>query len=212
MAVVGRTGAGKSSLVSAICRLYEASGDILIDGVGIHKLNADVSRLAVAVIPQNPMLFTGDLRTNLDPGNIFSDDRLWSVLDQVHLKPLLEDRTEVGNNLRCSVTESGSNFSVGERQLICLARALLRDTKIVVLDEATANVDYQTDRILQQVVRQELIGKTVLTIAHRLATVLDYDRVMVLDKGQIVEFASPAQLMEQENSWFASLLRSSKTS
>ena len=102
--------------------------------------------------------------------------------------------------------------SVGERQLICLARALLRDTKIVVLDEATANVDYQTDRILQQVVKQELIGKTVLTITHRLATVLDYNRVMVLDKAQIVEFASPAQLMEQENSWFASLLRSSKNS
>ena len=123
----------------------------------------------------------------------------------------MKDRVEIGSELLCPITENGSNFSVGEKQLICLARAMLRNAKIVVLDEATANVDYQTDRILQRVVREELKGCTVITIAHRLETVLDYDRVMVLDKGQVVEFASPEELLKREDSWFASLLKSSQS-
>ena len=201
--VVGRTGAGKTSLTSAFSRMPDPQGKILIDDVDIVSINIQSAREALAIIPQTPFLFNGTLRQNLDPGNNYSDTQIWLALGQVQLKSLLEKRVEEDDLLHLVVTENGANFSVGERQLICMARLLLRETKIIILDEATANIDYQTDQIIQSVIRNELQGRTVVTIAHRLDTVLDYDKIMVMDSGRIVEFDSPELLLQSKDSYFA---------
>ena len=201
--VVGLTGAGKTSLTAAFSRMPDAQGKIFIDDIDINSINIQSAREALAVIPQIPFLFNGTLRQNLDPGHNFCDTQIWMVLEQVQLKDLLEKRLDKGDLLHLVVTENGANFSAGERQLICMARLLLRETKIIILDEATANIDYQTDQIIQNVIRNELQDQTVVTIAHRLDTVLDYDKIMVMDSGRIVEFDSPELLLKRKNSYFA---------
>ena len=198
--VAGRTGAGKSSMVAALFRMPQPTGSILIDGVDTASLSVQSVRRAMAVITQDPVLFGGSLRKNLDPFSQFSDADLWTALEEVQLKGLVE---KLPGQLEFQVRESGSNFSVGERQLLCLARALLQRSKILIMDEATANVDYKTDRLIQQVIRQKFSDCTVLTIAHRVNTIIDYDKVLVLDDGCVVEFDKPEALLAKHDGFLA---------
>ncbi|XP_054155688.1 multidrug resistance-associated protein 1-like [Oppia nitens] len=203
--IVGRTGAGKSSLTLALFRLIEpAMGRIVIDGIDISQLGLHELRSRLTIIPQEPVLFSGTIRSNLDPFDKFTDDELWSVLDQSHLKEFVLS-TDAG--LDHPVTESGDNMSVGQRQLVCLARALLRHTSILILDEATAAVDVETDALIQQTIRQSFKSCTVLTIAHRINTILDYDRVLVLSDGRVAEFDSPDKLLDNRTTIFYSLAK-----
>ncbi|XP_053165769.1 ATP-binding cassette sub-family C member 2 isoform X2 [Hemicordylus capensis] len=202
--VVGRTGAGKSSLTNALFRILEAAGGrILIDGLDIAMLGLHDLRQNLTIIPQDPVLFSGSLRMNLDPFNQYSDEDVWHALELAHLKSYVSGLHE---GLSHPVSEAGENLSVGQRQLLCLARALLRKSKILILDEATAAVDMETDHLIQQTIRSEFADCTVLTIAHRLHTIMDSHRVMVLQAGKIVEFDSPEQLLQQ-NSIFAGMAR-----
>lgn len=201
--IVGRTGAGKSSLTLALFRLIEpASGSIIIDGVDISKLGLLDLRTKLTIIPQDPVLFTGSLRMNLDPFNEQTDDHIWEVLTLAHLKQFV---STLDGGLDHQVAEGGDNFSVGQRQLVCLARALLRKSKILVLDEATAAVDLETDALIQKTIQSEFSDCTILTIAHRLNTVLDYDRILVLDQGKVAEFDSTNILLNDPNSIFHSM-------
>ncbi|XP_065304617.1 ATP-binding cassette sub-family C member 5-like [Dermacentor albipictus] len=205
--IVGRTGAGKSSILVALMRMKELeSGCILLDGVDISTLGLHDLRSAIAVIPQEPVLFQGTVRYNLDPANRKTDEELWDVLERAHLKAKIEKEDK---QLECLVEKNGDNFSVGERQLLCLARAMLRHNKILVLDEATASVDAETDRLIQQTVQETFADCTVLTIAHRLHSVLSCDMVIVLDAGQVVEMGSPFTLSNDTSSIFSAMLRAS---
>nr|CAD7572885.1 unnamed protein product [Timema californicum] len=198
--IVGRTGAGKSSLTLALFRIIEpAGGSIIIDGVDIIGLGLHVVRSRITIIPQDPVLFSGSLRQNLDPFNNLSDDAVWKAIDHAHLKSFVKS---LPAGLNHQVSEGGDNLSVGQRQLICLARALLRKTKVLVLDEATAAVDLETDDLIQATIRKEFQDCTVLTIAHRLNTILDSNRVLVLDQGQVVEFDTPHSLLQKKDSVF----------
>ncbi|XP_065205465.1 multidrug resistance-associated protein 1-like [Planococcus citri] len=198
--IVGRTGAGKSSLTLSLFRILEsAGGKILIDGIDIATLGLHTLRSRLTVIPQDPVLFAGSLRMNLDPFGDHSDDEIWHALELAHLKSYI---STLNGALRYEIAEGGENFSVGQRQLICLARALLRKTKILILDEATAAVDLETDDLIQNTIRNEFVDCTVLTIAHRLNTIMDYDKIIVLDKGCLVEYNSPQALLENKASIF----------
>ncbi|KAF0718775.1 Aste57867_1489 [Aphanomyces stellatus] len=193
--IVGRTGAGKSSLTMALLRINElASGSIWIDGVDISKVGLKTLRSAISLIPQTPVLFKGTLRSVLDPLGDFSDDQLWASLRKVHLADRI---ASVVGKLDGPVDENGDNFSVGERQMLCMARALLRRASIVVMDEATAAIDHETDQKLQHVIRTEFATSTVLSIAHRLDTVLNSDRVLVLGQGRVVQCDAPSVLIGQ---------------
>jgi len=198
--IVGRTGAGKSSITLSLFRIIESSGgSITIDNVDIASVSLETLRTAITIIPQDPVLFSGSLRTNLDPFSIHSDEDLWRVLRLSHLTDLVH---HLADGLHHEITEGGSNLSVGQRQLVCLARAILRKTKILVLDEATAAVDLETDDLIQATIREEFSDCTVLTIAHRIKTILDNDRVMVMDSGNISEFDRPSTLLSDTNSAF----------
>merc|ERR1711973_884029 len=168
-------------------------------GIDISKLGLHKLRSRLTIIPQDPVLFSGSLRHNLDPFEQYSDDAVWSALEQAHLKTTIAG---LPGGLHFEVTEGGENLSVGQRQLICLARALLRKTKVLVLDEATAAVDLETDDLVQATIRKEFADCTVLTIAHRLNTIMDSDRVLVLDAGRVKEFDSPAGLLADKHSIF----------
>ncbi|XP_063733833.1 ATP-binding cassette sub-family C member 4-like isoform X2 [Eleginops maclovinus] len=193
--IVGRTGAGKSSLVSALFRLAEPQGKIYIDGVLTSEIGLHDLRTKMSIIPQDPVLFTGSMRKNLDPFSQHSDEDLWRALEEVQLKSVVE---ELPGKLETVLAESGSNFSVGQRQLVCLARAVLRQNRILVIDEATANVDPRTDELIQQTIRDKFRECTVLTIAHRLNTIIDSDRIMVLDSGTIQELDRPFTLLQNK--------------
>ncbi|XP_076227008.1 multidrug-Resistance like Protein 1 isoform X3 [Nomia melanderi] len=198
--IVGRTGAGKSSLTLALFRIIEAAGgQISIDDIDIAKLGLHDLRSRLTIIPQDPILFSGTLRMNLDPFNQHSDDEVWRALEHAHLKSFVEN---LASGLLHEVTEGGENLSIGQRQLICLARALLRKTKVLILDEATASVDLETDDLIQTTIRREFKDCTVLTIAHRFNTILDSDRVIVLDNGLIMEYDSPEVLLRNSGSLF----------
>lgn len=203
--IVGRTGAGKSSLTLCLFRIIEAaSGRIFVDGVDIAKLGLHKLRSRLTIIPQDPVLFSGTLRMNLDPYMVKTDDEIWTALELSHLKSFVKGTT---GGLNHEISEGGENLSVGQRQLVCLARALLRKTKVLVLDEATAAVDLETDDLIQKTIRTEFKDCTVLTIAHRLNTILDSDKVIVLDRGQIIEFDTPTNLLENKNSSFYSMAK-----
>jgi len=193
--IVGRTGAGKSSLIAALFRLSKTTGTIVIDGVDTATLPLETLRSSISVIPQEPVLFSGTIRRNLDPLNLHADDKIWMALEAVELKDYVQSATD-GIGLESTVQEGGGNFSVGQRQLLCLARAVLTHNKILVLDEATANVDNQTDQLIQKTIRTKFSGWTVLTIAHRLNTIIDSDRILVVDQGQVVQFDTPDNLMQ----------------
>ena len=200
--IVGRTGAGKSSLVAALFRMPQPIGDVIIDDVNIANINIQSSRRAMAVITQNPVLFTGSLRMNLDPFDEYGDKELWEALEQASLKAMVNT---LPRQLSEEVKECGANFSVGERQLLCLARALLKKNKIIVLDEATANVDHKTDQFIQETIRTKFKHCTVITIAHRLNTIMDYDRMLVLENGRVVEYDKPGVLLQNEGGQFSRL-------
>uniref|UniRef100_A0A336LRH9 CSON001220 protein n=1 Tax=Culicoides sonorensis TaxID=179676 RepID=A0A336LRH9_CULSO len=187
--IVGRTGAGKSSLIGALFRLANIDGKILIDGIDTGVISLDSLREKISIIPQDPVLFSASIRYNLDPFNKYEDDALWQALEAVELKSSIL-------GLHFMVSEGGSNFSVGQRQLLCLARAILRGNKILVLDEATANVDPQTDALIQTTIREKFKNCTVLTVAHRLHTVMDSDRILVMEHGYAKEFDIPHLLLE----------------
>lgn len=198
--IVGRTGAGKSSLTLALFRIVEAAGgSILIDGIEISSLGLHDLRSRLTIIPQDPVLFSGSLRMNLDPFDQHSDEDIWKALELSDLKEFV---VSLSDCLLHTVTEGGENLSVGQRQLVCLARALLRKTKILVLDEATAAVDLETDDLIQATIRKEFTTCTVLTIAHRLNTIMDNDRIIVLDQGVIKEFDTPDALLKNKSSIF----------
>ncbi|XP_071154276.1 multidrug resistance-associated protein 1-like [Mytilus edulis] len=203
--IVGRTGAGKSSLALALFRLIEAaSGDITIDGVDIKNIGLHDLREKVTILPQDPVLFSGSLRLNLDPFCCYGDDQLWTALEHAHLR---ESVNNLPGKLDFQCGEGGQNLSVGQRQLVCLARTLLKETRVLVLDEATAAVDLATDDLIQQTIFREFKDCTVLAIAHRLKTVLDYDRIVVMDKGRIVEVDNPNNLLANEKSIFYGLAK-----
>nr|XP_021513225.1 multidrug resistance-associated protein 1 isoform X3 [Meriones unguiculatus] len=199
--IVGRTGAGKSSLTLGLFRINEsAEGEIIIDGVNIAKIGLHDLRFKITIIPQDPVLFSGSLRMNLDPFSQYSDEEVWMALELAHLKDFV---SALPDKLNHECAEGGENLSVGQRQLVCLARALLRKTKILVLDEATAAVDLETDDLIQSTIRTQFESCTVLTIAHRLNTIMDYTRVIVLDKGEVRECGAPSELLQQRGIFYS---------
>uniref|UniRef100_A0A8C7D6T4 Cystic fibrosis transmembrane conductance regulator n=1 Tax=Oncorhynchus kisutch TaxID=8019 RepID=A0A8C7D6T4_ONCKI len=202
--IVGRTGAGKSSLVSALFRLAEPEGRIYIDGVLTSEIGLHDLRQKMSIIPQDPVLFTGTMRKNLDPFSQHTDEDLWNALQEVQLKSVVE---ELPNKMETVLAESGSNFSVGQRQLVCLARAVLRKNRILIIDEATANVDPRTDELIQKTIRDKFRECTVLTIAHRLNTIIDSDRILVLDAGQIHAYDEPHTLLQNHDGIFFKMVQ-----
>ncbi|OMJ19580.1 Metal resistance protein YCF1 [Smittium culicis] len=227
--VVGRTGAGKSSLSLALFRIIEsAGGKILIDGIDISTIGLKDLRSKIVIIPQDPVLFSETLRANLDPFNEFSDVEIWSALEKSKLKSwVIQQDTQTGTDatgssetsavptptttsgslgLNVMIQQGGANMSLGQRQLVCLARALLRRSKILILDEATAAIDVETDRFIQDVIRTEFATCTVITIAHRLNTIIDSDYILVLEKGEAAEFDNPQALLRNPDSLFTNLV------
>ena len=205
--IVGRTGAGKSSIMSTLFRLVELSGGtISIDGVNIAQVGLKDLRTRLAIIPQDPTLFRGTIRSNLDPFNEHTDLELWSALrqsDLVDANAHLDDKTTHGRiHLDGVVEEEGLNFSLGQRQLMALARALVRGSQIIVCDEATSSVDMETDQKIQRTIQSGFKGKTLLCIAHRLRTIIRYDRICVMEQGRIAELDTPVRLWEEEGSIF----------
>ncbi|KAK9458846.1 uncharacterized protein V1516DRAFT_123729 [Lipomyces oligophaga] len=223
--IVGRTGAGKSTIASAFFRFLEAeTGKIVIDGVDIAKIGLYDLRSSITIIPQDPTLFSGTIRSNLDPFSTYSDEDVFRSLLRVHLIddiPTANDeailtvterhkrRVNMFYDLDNPVTEGGNNLSQGQRQLICLARSLLRSPKVILLDEATASIDYNTDAQIQETIRQEFADTTIITIAHRLRSIIDYDMILVLDAGTVKEYAKPHTLLQQSDSIFRSMCENS---
>jgi ATP-binding cassette subfamily C (CFTR/MRP) protein 1 len=203
--IVGRTGAGKSSLTMALFRINElASGRILIDGTDIATMPLRTLRSKLSIIPQSPVLFKGSLRGYMDPFDEFTDADIWSALEKVDMKAQV---ASLEGQLAYELSENGDNFSVGERQMLCMARALLTRSRIVVMDEATASIDHATEKKLQRMINRDFRDATVLTIAHRLGTVLDSDRIMVLSDGRVVEFDSPRSLVKDRRGVFYELAK-----
>ncbi|EMD34148.1 hypothetical protein CERSUDRAFT_117637 [Gelatoporia subvermispora B] len=205
--IVGRTGAGKSSIMTCLYRLVELSGgSIVVDGVDISEIGLNDLRSGLAIIPQDPLLFSGTLRSNLDPFGLHDDARLWDALRRAHLVEDLKHESIDGSvasgastprnrfSLDSTIEDEGANLSIGQRSLVSLARALVKDSRILILDEATASVDHETDRKIQDTIANEFEDRTILCIAHRLRTIIGYDRICVMDAGQIAEYDTPAKL------------------
>ncbi|KAI3855532.1 hypothetical protein MKX03_006570 [Papaver bracteatum] len=202
--IVGRTGSGKSTLVQTLFRIVEPSdGKILIDGVDISLIGLHDLRSRLSIIPQDPTMFEGTVRSNLDPLEEYTDDQIWEALDKCKLGDEVRKQEK---KLDSPVAENGENWSMGQRQLVCLSRVLLKKSKILVLDEATSSVDTATDTLMQETLRQHFSESTVIIIAHRITSVLNSDAVLVLDKGRVVEYGSPNTLLENDSSWFAKLI------
>ena len=196
--VVGRTSSGKSTLCLCLFRLLETnSGNIFIDNIDISSIGLDMLRKNLTIIPQEPTLIEGTLRENVDPAEIFSDDKILKVLKDVGLDYFME-----GKNLDYKIENNGNNISIGEKQLICIARALIKKSKIILMDEATANIDYKTEIFLQNSINKELKDCTVITIAHRIKTIINYDRILVLNNGEIVEYDSPKNLIDKKGLFY----------
>jgi len=208
--IVGRTGAGKSSLLQALFRMVELKGgSIEIDGQNTHEMGLDILRRQLALVPQDSTLFLGTLRENLDPRNSRTDAEIISALQRAWLLPRegspSDPAAEAKFNLDAAVTDEGANFSAGEKQLLALCRALLKGSRIIVLDEATSSVDVETDSRLQKTIQSEFSSCTLICIAHRLNTIVYYDRVLVMDAGRVAEFDTPLNLFDNKDSIFRSL-------
>ncbi|KAI8065794.1 P-loop containing nucleoside triphosphate hydrolase protein [Gongronella butleri] len=227
--IVGKTGCGKSTLTLALFRFlqFDEGSKISIDGIDISKVPLHDLRSRINIVPQDPNLFSGNLRSNMDPFNEFTDDQIFEAFERVHLirTPTTSAAASTSNsraasidqpvnqnvfeNLDSPVTESGKNLSQGQRQLLCLARALLKRSKVVVMDEATSSVDFETDKAIQNTIQSALSESTVLCVAHRLHSVITYDRILVIDAGKVVEFASPWDLINDAQSVFHAMCRKS---
>ena len=196
--IVGRTGSGKSTLCLCLFRILEPTfGKILIDGVDITKIGLSLLREIITVIPQDPTLIEGTLRENLDPSGKFTDDEMIFNMNLIGLAYLIDEK-----GLDLEIKEDGKNLSVGEKQLICMVRAILRKSKIIVMDEATSSVDYNTEKLIQNTILNNLKGSTILTIAHRIKTILEYDRIFVMDKGELIEEGSPKELIDKKGNFY----------
>ncbi|XP_050424570.1 ATP-binding cassette sub-family C member 10 isoform X2 [Adelges cooleyi] len=201
--VIGRTGAGKSSLLTALFKMHEInSGTISIDAVDLSKISSRQIRNRLCIIPQDPFLFEGTIRDNIDPFKEYMDSNIWSALQCCHLVPTVKRMGGLG----CRLGDS-NNMSVGEKQLLCLVRAVLKNAKIVCIDEATANVDKITDQKIQETIRTAFKQSTVITIAHRISTVMDSDRILIMDNGIVLEFDSPNVLLQNKNSYFYNMVQ-----
>uniref|UniRef100_A0A7R9WD62 ABC transporter domain-containing protein n=2 Tax=Pseudictyota dubia TaxID=2749911 RepID=A0A7R9WD62_9STRA len=217
--VVGRTGSGKSSLLLNLMRIVEPdltprsdddaavssySPPIVIDGVDVLRVGLDDLRSKLGIIPQNPVLFSGTIRSNLDPFDEYEDKELWSALDGCGMRAAVE---AMPDGLSGTVAEYGDNLSQGQRQLLCLGRALLRKCRVLLLDEATSSVDFETDREIQRTLREAFEGSTIITIAHRVNTIMDSDKILVMKDGKVAEFAPPKELLSDERSFFSEIVR-----
>lgn len=200
--IIGRTGAGKTSIITSLFRLYKINGEIFIDNRNIDFINLNYLRRNITIIPQDPIVFCDTVRNNLDPNNERDDDDIWKALDVVRLKDTIKD-------LNVTIDVNGLNFSTGQKQLICLARAILRKSKILILDEATSNVDLYTDELIQDVIKNNFINCTILIVAHRINNIIDTDKVLVLDNGCLIEYDSPKILLANQNSRFYYLAKES---
>jgi len=203
--IVGRTGSGKSTTLLALFRIINpASGSITIDGINTIDMHLSTIRSALTIIPQEPTLFTGTVRYNIDPADQYTDEQIWSALELTHLDEVIH---KLDGELYGTVSEGGDNFSVGQRQLICMVRALLRHSRIICMDEATASVDIQTDCLIQEMIRSQFQDCTIITVAHRLHTIMDSDRVMAMRAGELVEFDKPINLIRNHpDGLFASMV------
>lgn len=203
--IVGRTGSGKTTLISALFRLIEPTeGKIIIDDINISTIGLHDLRSHFGVIPQDPTLFSGSVRYNLDPLSEHSDHEIWEVLEKCQLRDVVQMKEEGLDSL---VVQDGSNWSMGQRQLFCLGRALLKRRKILVLDEATASIDNATDSLIQKTIRTEFADCTVITVAHRIPTVMDCTMVLSISDGKLVEYDPPMKLMNEEGSLFGQLVK-----
>ncbi|TYI53568.1 hypothetical protein E1A91_D11G013800v1 [Gossypium mustelinum] len=203
--IVGRTGSGKTTLISALFRLVEpAAGKIVVDGIDISTIGLHDLRSRFGIIPQDPTLFNGTVRYNLDPLSQHTDQEIWEVLDKCQLREAVQEKEE---GLYSLVVEDGSNWSMGQRQLFCLGRALLRRSRVLVLDEATASIDNATDLILQRTICAEFADCTVISVAHRIPTVMDCTMVLAISDGKLMEYDEPTKLMEREGSLFGQLVK-----
>ncbi|KAL6986366.1 Multidrug resistance-associated protein 7 [Sarracenia purpurea var. burkii] len=202
--IVGRTGSGKTTLISALFRLVEPTeGMIIIDDLNISAIGLYDLRSQFGVIPQDPTLFSGSVRYNLDPLSEHTDDEIWKVLEKCQLRDFVQKKAEGLDSL---VLQDGSNWSIGQRQLFCLGRALLKKRKILVLDEATASIDNATDSLIQKTIRTEFEDCTVITVAHRIPTVMDCTMVLAISDGKLVEYDQPMKLMIKDSSLFRQLV------
>ena len=204
--IVGRTGSGKSSLTLGMLRVVEAlGGKITVDGVDISKISLKKLRRSISIVPQEPFLLEGTLKENLDPLNIYSEKEIMDVLGQVKLFDMMEASNKMTEGIRTRIKEYGNNMSFGCRQLVCFARAILRKSKIIILDEATSSVDQKTEEVIQDAIENIFKDSTVITIAHRIQTVKKCDKIIVMEAGKIVETGKPEDLINDHDSKFYSL-------
>jgi ABC-type multidrug transport system fused ATPase/permease subunit len=210
--IVGRTGSGKSSMLLVLMRIVEPylsdeeefirekyDSPLSIDGVDVMRIGLFDLRSKIGIIPQSPVLFSGTIKSNMDPFNDYSDEEIWKALEKCRMKEAI---TAMSHGIQSKVAEYGENLSQGQRQLLCLGRALLKNCRILLLDEATSSVDFETDREIQETIRTAFKGSTVLTIAHRTNTIMDSDKILVMDDGVVAEFDSPTELLKNEKSIF----------